>query len=591
MKERESKSTYSICCGKRGTIRRAGIRWLMLMLSVLLVAPMAPDAWSAPTAQSSKSKKSKGKSGSTTSTRKKGTGSAKKSSGSKSRSRSNGSKGSKSGGSGAPKTSAEAKRRQQQAQQEVARAQEELRLNEASIKKNLSALGKIDDDISASDKEVKTLRGNIGRLQTKISGLEGQIAENNAKLERMRTEYLKAVKKMRGSRKRNSELAFIFSSKSLGEAERRMRYMKQFSEWKDKQTAQINATVTELSGQKEALARTRSDCNVMLGREEKAAKKLREQRAEQDRIVTDLKANGRALQAHLQKKQAEVNSLRNAVASLIAAEQAKAETERRRREAAEAEARRREAEEAARAAEAAEAAASAPELEKETSKSGDTDVKKRRESSKKASEESKRSKERNLAKNDRSSKSDKSDKSSKSAKSDGKDYASARKRAPRGGDARKGKSAATATPKTPKGSSAGDFAAMKGSLPRPVSGAFRITSHFGRHALPELPDVMYDNPGIDAETSPGAAVKAVYPGRVSGVYMIPGFSTVVIVNHGDYYTVYGNIASASVKVGTTVKTGDGLGSLAPDPDDPSHSVLHFEVWKNREKLNPESWIR
>ena len=158
-----------------------------------------------------------------------------------------------------------------------------------------------------------------------------------------------------------------------------------------------------------------------------------------------------------------------------------------------------------------------------------------------------------------------------------KDYASARKRRPRG------EAAAS--------SSAADFATMRGSLPRPVSGAFRITSQFGRHSLPDLPDVMYDNPGIDAEVSSGASALAVYAGTVSGVYMIPGFSTVVIVNHGDYYTVYGNLGSSAVKVGDRVKQGQTLGKVTTDPDNPGHSEIHFEVWKGKEKQNPAAWIK
>ena len=132
---------------------------------------------------------------------------------------------------------------------------------------------------------------------------------------------------------------------------------------------------------------------------------------------------------------------------------------------------------------------------------------------------------------------------------------------------------------------------MRGSLPHPAAGEFHITSQFGKHALPDLPDVTYDNPGIDARVAAGTQALAVHAGTVSGVYMIPGFSTVVIVNHGDYYTVYGNIASAAVKIGDRVKSGQALGKLTIDPDNPGHSEIHFEVWKGREKLNPQSWIR
>lgn len=106
-----------------------------------------------------------------------------------------------------------------------------------------------------------------------------------------------------------------------------------------------------------------------------------------------------------------------------------------------------------------------------------------------------------------------------------------------------------------------------------------------------MPDVVFDNPGIDAEVAVGATASAVYGGKVSGVYMLPGFATVVIVNHGGYYTVYGNLSSASVKVGDTVKQGQALGRVAPGEEDSSHGSIHFEVWKNREKQNPMNWIR
>lgn len=168
-----------------------------------------------------------------------------------------------------------------------------------------------------------------------------------------------------------------------------------------------------------------------------------------------------------------------------------------------------------------------------------------------------------------------------------KSYADARKRKPRSGSDTAG---SNNTSVASTGAQTG-FAAMKGSLRRPVDGLFRITNRFGRHALPELPDVVYDNPGIDAQTTSGTPAKAVYEGEVSGVYMLPGFSTVVIVNHGNYYTVYGNIDSPSVRVGTKVKQGQSLGVLAPDEENPGYSSIHFEVWKNREKLNPEQWLK
>ena len=109
--------------------------------------------------------------------------------------------------------------------------------------------------------------------------------------------------------------------------------------------------------------------------------------------------------------------------------------------------------------------------------------------------------------------------------------------------------------------------------------------------MPELPEVVYDNPGIDAEVATGASVKSVCGGKVSGVYKVAGYGTVVIVNHGDYYTVYGNLSSANVAVGSQIAAGQTLGSAGTDPDDPRRGSVHFEVWKGREKQNPSEWIR
>ena len=559
--------------------------------------------------QSSKSRKgSSGKSGSKSGSRKKS--SSKSGTKQSTLTGKKGKKGSTSGknsgknsGKGKTKESAaDLKRRQENAQKEIKKTQEELRRNEAEVKKGLSELSRLEGDIQVSQKETSALSAEVKKLDGTITTLNGKIAANTAELDRMRSEYLKAVKKMRTSRKSNSTLAYVFGAKNLAQAERRMRYLKQFSEWKDTQTKEINAKVASLKRQQNELKRAKSDKDVMLGRELKAQARLTEQRRQQDAVVVALRANGEALQSHLSKKQAEVNQLRNQVAALIAEEQRKAEAERREAERREAERIRREEAEARRLAEE-KAAAERKEREeaerlamnkeksdKEISKAEKKAEKERNKKEKAAREAAQKEAMKKEAARKEMAKKERGKKDGAS-----KDYASARKRRPRGGDAAStGGTASKATPSAASSKNravAGDFAKMKGALPRPVSGAFRITSPFGKHALPDLPDVTYDNPGIDAETAAGASAQAVYAGTVSGVYLIPGFSTVVIVNHGDYYTVYGNIASASVKVGDKVAQGQKVGALASDPDSPGHSTIHFEVWKGREKLNPTAWIK
>lgn len=482
---------------------------------------------------------------------------------------------SKKGNNRKPATSAEAKRQQELARREIARTKEEIRRNEQEVKKGLSELNRLSADIAVGKGLVAKASDQVAQLNTQISALETDITQSEAQLTKMREDYLRSVKKIRAKRNSNSTLAFIFSSKNFSQALRRMRYLRQLSKWKEDKSRQIEASVKELTLQKALLEQSRIDKDRALARQVEAQEKLNTRYRQQDEVVSKLKRNGQALNSHLAKKQQEANALKSTIASLIAEETRKAEEARRAEEA-------RKAEEALKAEEARKAEAERLLAMQEQKASGSgQDIGK---SGKKADKKSDR-------------KVDKSKDDKK--KSSNKDYAETRKRKPRSQSPTAGSAATSkASPDVDKKSSAkattsqaGNFAAMRGSLPRPVSGAFRVTSQFGRHSLPELPDVVYDNPGIDAETSAGASAQAVYGGKVSGVYVIPGFSTVVIVNHGNYYTVYGNIASPAVKVGDVVKQGQALGKLAAAEDDSSHSAIHFEVWKNRDKLNPLEWIR
>lgn len=491
-----------------------------------------------------------------------------------------------------PVSSAELKKQQKTLQAEVNATKEEIRRNEASIKKGLSELAKLEEGITASKKETEALGKEVRKLTSSISSLEQKIAAHTRELDRLRSEYLKAVKKMRISKKGNSTLAYLFSSENFAQAERRMRYMKEFSEWKDAKTKEIGSKVDLLRKENEQLKAAKADKDVILGRELKAQQRLASQKKSQDAVVENLKANGEALNAHLARKQAEVNQLRNQVAAVIAEEQRKAEEarkaeERRLAEEARKAEERRLAEEARRDEEARK---EEERLKEEQSK---TIAENKRDDSRKKGDQRKSG--------DTQKKNDKiSGKKKEAGKDDQKgNYASARKRKSRdggrsGADNREASNSGKAKPSesSRKNSVRGeDFASFRGNLPRPVAGSWRVVSQFGRHSLPDLPDVTYDNPGIDAEVAKGASAQSVFGGTVSGVYMLPGFSTVVIVNHGEYYTVYGNIAAASVKVGDRVTQGQSVGKLTVDPDNPGHSEIHFEVWKGREKQNPSSWIR
>jgi len=136
-----------------------------------------------------------------------------------------------------------------------------------------------------------------------------------------------------------------------------------------------------------------------------------------------------------------------------------------------------------------------------------------------------------------------------------------------------------------------NMANNKGRLPYPLKGSYMIVSHFGINQHKELSRVSINNNGIDIETTPGNDALCVFDGVVSTIFTLPGYNFSIIVRHGNYMTLYANIASVYVKQGDKVKTGQTLGKIYTDSENGNSTLLHFELWKDRTKLNPESWLR
>lgn len=135
----------------------------------------------------------------------------------------------------------------------------------------------------------------------------------------------------------------------------------------------------------------------------------------------------------------------------------------------------------------------------------------------------------------------------------------------------------------------GTFANNRGKLPVPVTGSYIITSHYGEYTVPGLRGVKLDNKGIDIQAKPGAQARAVFNGKVAAVFQLNGLFN-ILVRHGAYISVYCNLSSASVKADDVVKTGQTLGSIFSDGADGGRTVLHFQLRKEKEKLNPEPWL-
>jgi septal ring factor EnvC (AmiA/AmiB activator) len=134
------------------------------------------------------------------------------------------------------------------------------------------------------------------------------------------------------------------------------------------------------------------------------------------------------------------------------------------------------------------------------------------------------------------------------------------------------------------------FERNQSTLPWPVTRGV-ITTRFGRQNHPTLPGITFDNNGIDLATDPGASVQAIFDGKISSVFPIPGSGTTIILSHGAYRTVYSNLNEVTLAKGTEVTRGTTLGkSRAVD----GSATVHFEIWHiegtTKRPVDPANWI-
>ncbi len=132
-----------------------------------------------------------------------------------------------------------------------------------------------------------------------------------------------------------------------------------------------------------------------------------------------------------------------------------------------------------------------------------------------------------------------------------------------------------------------EFASNKGRLPWPVEGV--VTDRFGKHQHPVYKNVeLPQNNGVTLTVRRGATAMAVFNGKVTQIFVLPGYNQCVLVSHGSYYTLYTKLKTVSVKVGDKVTTGQAIGVVDTIGGE---DLFHFELWNGNEPQNPENWLR
>ena len=404
-------------------------------------------------------------------------------------------------------------------QREITETNKKIKDNKAKTVNQLNQLNLITAEIGEQQRSIDALTKQLGDINKELQSVNDSIAANEAELQRLRNEYGKAIRRIHAHSKSLDKLQFLFQAESFHQALRRMRYLREFSAWRKRQSQEIDDMQQRLENSRNRINALATAKSNTLKDQNLAKLTLEQKKQQQAGVVAKLRAEGSALRTVLAEKQRKAAALDRELDRLIEQERLAAEKARR------------EAEERQRR----EAASKVGSGKKEDGKQAD------QKAEPKAKPETKPSKPTPLT----------------------------------------GKEVALG----------GSFESNKGRLPYPVTGNFKVVRHFGVQRHPELKYVMTENGGIDIETSPGAVARAVFTGKVSAIFRQDGYNTVVMVRHGAYLTIYVNLSEIYVRTGETVKPNQNIGKIFSDREDGNRTILHFEVRKERAKLNPEQWLR
>jgi len=422
-------------------------------------------------------------------------------------------------------------------------------ISRTSKKKNAS-IGKLNvlkEQIGVQKKQISVLEQNQEILAEEAQKLREEGDVLKAKLERLKKEYSLMIYEAQKSSSVYNKMSFLLLSNDVGEFVRRFDYLRHYSTNRKKQADLIFKTRQDLMTQEQKVVFKKQEEQKVLVEKEGEKKKLEVLKTKEDKVVIVLSQQEKKLKTELERKKLAVRKLDNLIAGIVRREiQKSIERERKLRQAKQvkkvevAKPKLPELKKGETTKIIADKQPDKKEPEKEEKKIEVTETKKVKAEPTPAPVEEKKLESNTYYMN------------------------------------------------ADEAKLASSFAALRGRMPFPVPSGF-ISDHFGVHKHPTLKGVMINNNGIDIQTSPGAPVHSVYDGVVQSVVNIPGINNVVAIQHGEYFTVYSKLANVSVSVGTRVKTGQRIGSVASDDD--GTAEINFQVWKNTVRQNPESWLR
>ncbi len=411
-------------------------------------------------------------------------------------------------------------------QKTLSKSSQELGKTAKDVNRKQKNLTFIENQLEARLRHIKQLEADIAQLEKQMGKLERQVAQRSKELAQKKDKYTQSLRYAYAQKAENSPLVFVFSARSFSQMYRRARYAREYAAYQRVLGEQVLAKRGQLLAKQNELLATKGERSKLMHEVMEQRKLLNEQHLREEREVKTLKKKRSTLETTVKEQRKQLDALDRKIDELVEIEIEKAR--KRAEEAARAE--------AARKAEEARKAATTP---KKSAGKGTT------------------------ASKGKSTPTSTKSKSSASSSSSGKWMAAEEHRLN------------------------SNFERNKGRLPVPITGNYMLGTRFGVYNVSGLKGVRLDNKGTNYIGRSGARARVIFDGEVSKVFEFGGVYN-VLVRHGRFFSMYCNLSSVIVKQGQKLKARDLIGAVSRDEN--GNYILHFQLRKGTQKLNPELWI-
>ncbi|PZF72150.1 murein hydrolase activator EnvC family protein [Taibaiella soli] len=456
---------------------------------------------------------------------------------------------------------ADLEKRRQAIIESIKETQAQLEITKQDKKATLTQLRALQAKLDARQRLIGNINEEIGQIDNTIHTSSNEVTSLQGRLEMLKARYAQSLRYAYRNRNSYNMLAFLFSSADFNEAVRRMKYLKRYRDYRKEQADEIRYTQGQIKQKITVLNTQKTQKSMLLSAEEQQKQTLQQETNQTNAVAKELKGREKELASEIQKNEKSKREVEHAISRVIQREIELA------RKKAEEEARKK-AEEERRQEQQRQAAAAA-------ANKGNNGVK------------------LNTGSGMRGESGNTSTGNSHTATTPNNNNA--------------GTAVASNVPPprhkptedvsykmmlTPEATALSNgFQANQGRLPWPVEKGF-ISAHFGKQQSPLAEKVYIDNQGIKITVPAGSTARAVYDGVVTGVVYVAG-KQLVMINHGDYYSVYMGLSSVNVAKDQKVHAKQVIGTIGQNDD--GATELDFQIWKVNAKgqstrVNPEGWI-